>query len=51
MVTIEDYAQEVKRMRDLQVRYSQTHSSVILASARSKERRVDDMTSEILCAL
>ena len=48
MVTLQQYAQEVKKMRDLQSRYFQTRSSIFLISAKSQERKVDDITSEIL---
>jgi hypothetical protein len=50
MITIEQYAQEVKKMRDLQTRYFQTRSTIILGGAKSQERRVDDITNEILMA-
>ena len=50
MMTIVQYAQEVKRMRDLQVRYFQTRSTIILGDAKKQERRVDDITNEILLA-
>ena len=50
MVTIEQYAQEVKRMRTLQSMYFQTRSTVILGAAKTQERKVDDMTNEILLA-
>lgn len=50
MVTLQQYAQEVKKMRDLQSRYFQTRSSIFLISAKSQERKVDDITSEILNA-
>ncbi len=49
-MTIVQYAQEVKRMRDLQTRYFQTRSSIVLGVAKSQERRVDDITNEILLA-
>lgn len=45
MITIEQYAQEVKRMRDLQ-----TRSTIILGGAKSQERKVDDITNDILLA-
>lgn len=48
MVTIEQYAAEVKKMRDLQTRYFQTRSTIVLGGAKSQERMVDDMTCEIL---
>ena len=44
-MTIVQYAQEVKRMRDLQ-----TRSSIVLGGAKSQEKRVDDITNEILLA-
>lgn len=50
MMTIVQYAQEVKRMRDLQTRYFQTRSSIVLGGAKSQEERVDDITNEILLA-
>ena len=50
MITIEQYAQEVQRMRDLQTRYFQTRSTIILGGAKSQERKVDDITNDILLA-
>ncbi len=50
-MTIEKFAQEVKRMRDLQTRYFRTRSTIVLSGAKSQEKRVDDMTNEILNAL
>lgn len=47
MVTIEQYAREVRKMRELQ-RYYHTRKSILLASARSQERKVDEITNEIL---
>lgn len=48
MVTIEQYAGEVKKMRDLQIRYFKTRSVNVLCAAKSQEKRVDDLTSELL---
>ena len=50
MMTIAEYAQEVKKMRDLHTRYFQTMSLKILIASKSQERRVDDITNEILLA-
>lgn len=50
MITIEQYAQEVKRMRDLQTRYFQTRSTIVLGGAKSQEKKVDDITNDILLA-
>lgn len=50
MITITEYAQEVKKMRDLQTRYFQTRSTIVLGGAKSQERKVDDLTNEILLA-
>lgn len=50
MVTIEQYAREVKQMRDLQTRYIKTRSTIVLCGAKNQERKVDDMTNEILLA-
>lgn len=40
-------------MRDLQTRYFpyfQTRSTIVLGGAKSQERKVDDLTNEILLA-
>ena len=50
MITLEQYAQEVKKMRDLQTRYFQTRSTIILGGAKSQKKKVDDITNEILMA-
>lgn len=50
-MNIEKYAQEVKRMRDLQTRYFLTRSTFVLSGAKSQGKRVDAMTNEILNAL
>lgn len=50
MITIEQYAEEVKKMRNLQTRYFQTRSTIVLGGAKSQERKVDDITNEILLA-
>ncbi len=50
MITIEQYALEVKKKRNLQTRYFQTRSTIILGGAKNQERKVDDITNEILMA-
>lgn len=48
MVTIEQYAGEVKKMRDLQIRYFKTRSVKVLIASKEQEKKVDDITNEIL---
>lgn len=50
MVTIEQYAEEVKKMRGLQSRYFKTRSVKVLGAAKQQEKKVDDITNEILYA-
>lgn len=50
MMTIEQYAQEVKKMRDIQKVYFLTRGSGVLVAAKKHERIVDDITNEILLA-
>ena len=49
MITIEQYAQEVKKMRDLQTRYF-PYFQARSTGAKSQERKVDNLTNEILLA-
>ena len=48
MVTIEQYAREVRKMRNYQNRYFQTRNTYLLGQAKIQEKIVDDMSYEIL---
>ena len=48
MVKFEDYVCEVRKMRSLQKRYFQTRSVNVLCAAKSQEKKVDDLTSELI---
>lgn len=50
MFTIEKYAQEVKKMRDIQKVYFLTCGSDVLVAAKKHEQIVDYITNEILLA-
>lgn len=51
MTALESYATEVKEMRRLQARYFQTRDRGVLAAAKLQERKVDELTQEIINAM